>query len=403
MKTLSRGLVAIVAAGLACSAHAADVTKVDMNAVVDTDAIGNSVEANAIWLAYAMGRSKVIMDRAERGEALTSGDDYEVELAGREMLAIGELAQKKTGAKSDAYLELVRKMKTAGFLDEYVVGAFAIPGWTIPAAAIKELDFDGFRAFVKMNPLGDHHPTHAYTEVKGKRWPDAPGANLIDPATLKIQGPVCVQTRETIAGEMTKWRAAAAELRGTPIAADNRQEFIRALIGMAKNGIVPERGATWVISRPSWLAYMDAFCAVELKDPAGAEVSAREAVALRPTWPAAHQELITVLFMLKKTDDADKAIDAAMGLSSDRCDLAAMHRRRGYIRIDQGRLEEARDDYRKSLEYEPGNDIATRELELIDREIRKKALIAGITGKDDAPWTPPPMGELGQSRCKSAP
>jgi tetratricopeptide (TPR) repeat protein len=395
-------LSAALAAGLAFCAAAigaekAETKKYDINVVVDTDTIGSSPEAGAIWVAYAMARSKALIDRGDRGEALTAGDDYDVELAGREMLALEELA-KGADAKSAPYFELVRKLKAAGFLDEYVIGAFAIPGWTIPADAIKAFDFEGFRAFVKTNPLGDYHPTGAYTAVAGKRWPDAPGEKLKDPKTLKIMGPDCAQTQKSVAAELAAWDTNAATLRGVPVAADSRGELIRALSAMAKDGAIPQQGVTWVSSRPAWLAYFSGFCGVELKDPASAEAPLRKAIALRPMWASARTELTSVMIMLKNLPEAEKHIEGAIAVSTDRCELAAVHRRRGYIRIDQGRLLEARADYRKSLEYAPGNELALHELKVIDNELQKQGK-AGEGSDGGEAWTPPPAGNTVVTKC----
>ena len=46
--------------------------------------------------------------------------------------------------------------------------------------------------------------------------------------------------------------------------------------------------------------------------------------------------------------------------------LGILHRRRGFSLIELGRLKEAREAFNKSLEYDPGNEAALRELEYID-------------------------------------
>jgi Flp pilus assembly protein TadD len=46
---------------------------------------------------------------------------------------------------------------------------------------------------------------------------------------------------------------------------------------------------------------------------------------------------------------------------------ARMHRGRGYVLTEMGRLDEAEAAYRESLKFEPGNKIAIGELDYIAR------------------------------------
>jgi hypothetical protein len=62
-------------------------------------------------------------------------------------------------------------------------------------------------------------------------------------------------------------------------------------------------------------------------------------------------------------------IDDVLATQQDRCELARAWRRRGYIRFEQRRLDEARIAYQRSLEYDPDSKIARSELDLLRREI----------------------------------
>jgi tetratricopeptide (TPR) repeat protein len=68
---------------------------------------------------------------------------------------------------------------------------------------------------------------------------------------------------------------------------------------------------------------------------------------------------------------ADAEIDGILAAADadDNCTLARAWRRRGYIRFEQQRWDEARAAYERSLEYQPGNELALTELELISQQI----------------------------------
>jgi tetratricopeptide (TPR) repeat protein len=114
------------------------------------------------------------------------------------------------------------------------------------------------------------------------------------------------------------------------------------------------------------------FCANDIEDYAGAERWLEAAMALSPTTPQAPNELTHALVFQRKFDRADAVIDTVLANTDDRCELARAWRRRGYIRFEQRRLDDSRIAYQKSLEYDPGSEIARSELALLHGEIERE-------------------------------
>jgi hypothetical protein len=93
------------------------------------------------------------------------------------------------------------------------------------------------------------------------------------------------------------------------------------------------------------------------------------------------QELIHALVGPGQLDAADAELDEILEAAEHPCTLARAWRRRGYIRFEQQRWGEARDAYLRSREYEPDNELARSELELIREQVQP--------GDDPPPALPP--------------
>jgi hypothetical protein len=91
--------------------------------------------------------------------------------------------------------------------------------------------------------------------------------------------------------------------------------------------------------------------------------------------------------------DALAQADHVIAKTEDGCAVAAGWRRRGYILFDLADLPGARTAYQKSLEIEPGSDIALSELATIDR-----ALAAAKT-KASPGFIPPPAEPMKVTHC----
>jgi Flp pilus assembly protein TadD len=129
---------------------------------------------------------------------------------------------------------------------------------------------------------------------------------------------------------------------------------------------------TWVSVRPADLAFLTGYCAVEAMDYELARTTLEIAVSLRPLDASAKSELAHTYVWLEEFDLADAIIGELIANLDDNCDLAREWRRRGYVRFEQGKLEEARQAYLTSLEFDPRNELALSELRLLNSEIERQ-------------------------------
>jgi Flp pilus assembly protein TadD len=135
------------------------------------------------------------------------------------------------------------------------------------------------------------------------------------------------------------------------------------------------------------LHYLLGFCAVERQDLGEAARALGASVRLNPLSPGARLELAHVLVLQRKLDDADQQVAGVLASTHDRCELGRAWRRRGYILVERGRLEEAWAAYQKSLEHDPGSKVAVDEMVFIAREIQR---LGGSEARAFKPYQPPP-------------
>ena len=114
---------------------------------------------------------------------------------------------------------------------------------------------------------------------------------------------------------------------------------------------------------------------------------------LDPLTPMWRLELVGSLTAAKRFDDAEREVRLAIAQTDDACTLGGAWRKKGFLEIERGQLEQAELSYRKSLEYEPGNEIALSELKVILRERMQKG------DGPPAPYEPPPSTAPIPSRC----
>jgi tetratricopeptide (TPR) repeat protein len=372
--------------------------------MIDPKAMGDeSAPDGALWAVYAGARMMVLTARVEAEEKSgqksfnDSGDDFEIELAGRQAM-VESFAELKIDPDkpSNAYFVTLVKIANAGFLDEYVLAAFARPGWTIPASYVSAFNLPGFYAWLKQNPIGDDHPTLAFTAPpNGKKWPDMPGETLTDLAVFKTDAKSCPGTLKKAEADLLAWSKIATALQSYPIAAEKRSDFVTTLSSLIDSGQVTGQNVTWVSIRPAAIAFYAGYCAVELQDYDAAVAPLRMSIQMQPLWPQPKFELAQTLIRQKKLAEADEVVTNLISFTKDKCDLAHAYRKRGYIRFDQGLLAEARDAYKTSLKYEPGNKIAADELKLLNVEMEKYG--SENPGMD---YDPLPQGEQQKTTCR---
>lgn len=98
----------------------------------------------------------------------------------------------------------------------------------------------------------------------------------------------------------------------------------------------------------------------------GLALNAAHGNEFNPVLPSLISERAVALAQLKRFPEALAGYEAGLKLPGI-ADLhkARMHRGRGYVLTELGRLDEAEEAYRESLKLEPGNRIALNELEYI--------------------------------------
>jgi len=129
---------------------------------------------------------------------------------------------------------------------------------------------------------------------------------------------------------------------------------------------------------------------------ADAERLLRRAVALSPGNANVRSELAQTLILRKKLDEADAQLDLALDVSISSCHTAVLWRKRGYILFDRGKLVDSYRAYARSLEFDPKNAIALKEMQLIVNTLRAAG---GFDEKALKSFTPPPPGKLTVTNC----
>lgn len=332
---------------------------------------GSASPAASAWLAYGLMRGRVYQDLQIRGTANQSGDDFAIEHSARLALATVWRELKASGAAgADEYLDALVRIADAGFVDEYVTFVFGKPGWTIPAETLSGLDPEAFLRFFNDGFANMGNPTLAMAVPRAHPvFPDAPGSALPDPASLTPAEMPCDRSMEILNSALRDWDDEAARLDGAAIAAASSGEFLLHVLAAATSEPLRSRGATWVNPRAAEVAFMSGYCAIELSDFDLAEEALTIAAGLQPANASIKSELAHAYLANGKLDEADRIVESMIEITDDRCDLGYAWRRRGYIRFEQGRLDEARAAYIKSLDYDPSSELARSELELLDAEI----------------------------------
>jgi hypothetical protein len=107
------------------------------------------------WVSYSLTRSACQLQIG--GDNPARATSFECELTGREhLLETWEEHRAENPSVSDAYLDDLRRVEAAGYLDEYVLHYFRRNAWREPAG----LDDDGFESWRKLH-LRRHRPeTH---------------------------------------------------------------------------------------------------------------------------------------------------------------------------------------------------------------------------------------------------
>jgi len=353
---------------------------------VGPEAVAQGGQALAAWILYGATRAKLFEARLGRFHN-QSGDDYALELGARAAMAGFWSEQRARADRPNAYLDLLVDLQQAGFLDEYVLAFFARPGWTVPGQALATFDLGGFTSW-RGKRLDGHQPVTlvAVEPESGRHVPESPGAGLPSANDLAPKKVPCARSVPRMTEALASWAREEAALDGAPLAAATREEFARLIDWARSQPQYQRRGVTWVSPTPADLQFLIGFCAVERQDLTEASRALGESVRLNPLAPGTRLELSHVLVLQKKLDEADRQIDGVLATTQERCELARAWRRRGYILVERGRLEEAYAAYQKSLDHDPANRIALDEMVFIARELQR---LGGSGARAFKPYQPP--------------
>jgi tetratricopeptide (TPR) repeat protein len=362
-------------------------------------AAGDKNSQLAIDERLTSGPPEVLGAWLEYGATLAAAqaDDYVAELAARTALAESWKSQRKPGAR-DAYLDALVAVRDAGFLREYVAVLLARPGWTIPGTELGAMNLDRFQPWAQKNLPQHEVATRVTFSVNGKTTPAVPGAGLPDSDAIDPQRVPCASSRAMIAGALRSWGDEERQLGHIPLAVSSPELWLPTLEWAVHDRRAREQGVVLVSTKVAEVVFVGGFCAVDGGALAEAEPLLRHAVALSPANPNVRGELIQTLIMLKRLDDADAELEAAIRLAgSSPCHLGMLWRKRGYILFDRGKLVDSYAAYAKSLQYDPGSDIPRKEMALIVNELRRSG---GYDEKALKKYSPPPPGELRVTRCR---
>jgi len=359
----------------------------DLTILVDEEDLGGSPEVRAAWVVSGTARAAKWL--ALRGQTRNpSGDDYLIALEGNRAMVAYWRESKLAG--QDAYIDLLVDVDELGFLEEYVIVAFGKLGWTVPGESMQELDVPGFLAWARQN-LTRHRPESKVSikPANAGAWPDPPGRWLPPVPELDESMTPCHKPAE-LEAIVARWAAEAAGLDGRPLAADSAVQFLDILGMIGKQEELGKSGATWVPTLAYQFSYVAGFCAIERKDLGAAQKHLRMAVSLFPLSAQARSELAHLYIQQRKFYLAMAEVEAVLAMTDDPCDVARSLRKIGFIQFEQGKLRDAHATYSKSLEYEPGSQVALSEL----RVLRKEMISAGWTNLPPEVYTPPTNRQL---------
>jgi len=351
--------------------------------LVGPQAMSHGPDVLAAWLAYASARVGAY-EQHPPPPANQSADDYALEYAGRDaQSAYWESARQKGAAPYPTFDRQVAIWR-AGFLPELIVAVYAHPGWTVPGPTIRALRLD---EFAKRFP-GDYDAKLAVALVSraGKKFPDVPGADFPDPATLPIDPDSCNRELAARAAAWQRWEPVVTRLGGAPVAAQSSMSFASALNTVTTDDAYLARGVTWVSWRVGHLAYLEGFCAMEAKDWPRAVDFLIRAVSLTPSDLRPRLELGMALASVKRYEEALAQDRAVIEHTTDGCITATALRHEGFTYFDMGLLESARLAYEKSLEFDPQSPLAAQELESIAAARARRH----AAPKEAAAFVPPP-------------
>jgi len=115
---------------------------------------------------------------------------------------------------------------------------------------------------------------------------------------------------------------------------------------------------------------------------------------LDPQDASSRMELAHVWIQRGEFGPAEEQIDVVLATAQDPCLIAQALRKRGFIEFERGELSQAYSTYTKSLDYEPGSELARRELGLLYETMKSQGL-----AELPSPEYIPPRGPQLTTQC----
>jgi tetratricopeptide (TPR) repeat protein len=338
----------------------------------------------AQWILYAADK-RALWGARVHPKPSDAGTDFTPELIARQLLATTWKKERAEGAPANAELDLMVELEREKLLAPYIVRYVARPGWRFSADNLKEMDFARFRRFAAERLAGHQHTTHVVFRPRdGLVFPEAPGKDLPEATDLDPRRLACTEGRARVDEALRRWSEEEARLPEAPVAARDADELVRSLERVKDVPPFSERGAIWVAPRVFTVHYVAGFCAVAGKRWADAEKALLKAAALVPADPVSRSELAHTYGLTGRHDQGDTLLNEALPLATNKCERARILRGQGFILVERRKLVEAYQVYAKSLELDPGSDVARREMEFIASELRRSGG-ASPTGTETFP------------------
>jgi tetratricopeptide (TPR) repeat protein len=346
--------------------------------VLDDEYFESHPKSQSAWLIYGLARV-----------AMPDKGEYRIEVEGRQKMIDYWKEEGSVGA--DAYLDFLVEIEGLGFLEEYVIAAFGDPGWTVPGASMADLDIPSFVDWAEDNLQGHTGEVRAFLERPRLETPGAlyPSSESF----IGTKGLRCDKIDE-LEGVLEQWAADRKTLAGRALAAPDGMSFLFALDGLGTGGVLSRTGATLVPPLIAELNFIGGFCAVERGDWKTAQRHFEGAISLISSDSSARLELAYVRTQLGEFESAEEQIEFVLTNSQDPCAIARALRSRGFIQFERGALIDAYATYTKSLDYEPGSQLARSELRAIYQTMESQ----GFTELPSPEYVPPPTQQL-TTRC----
>jgi hypothetical protein len=327
----------------------------------------------------------------------TGTDDFGTEVTARGVLADTWKETQAGKHLADAYLDLLVTVRDAGFMREYVLAYLASPGWTLSGDDLARLEVDKWSSWAGAHLPKDHRAlTPVTVRVEGRQPAPIPGADLPAPGEIDLAHTPCANLQPAIDRALGTWEREERALHRMPLSIPLAKQVLPTLAKLSRDSRARRDGVVLVSPMALEVVFDAGFCAVDRGDWAAAEKLLRHAVALSPAAANVRGELVQTLIMQKRPDDADAELDVALEFADSDCQRAMLWRKRGYILFDRGKLVDSYRAYARSLDFDPGNELARSEMGLIVATLRRAGT---YDQKVLAPLVAPASGKMRVTNC----